>query len=81
MQQDDVENAISKDCLVSERFSFWLKSPKKSPKVLSTIQQKAQNNDLAPLFGDFSPCEILSEIKPPLGKPQMHQNTNYLFKI
>ena len=49
--------------------------------MLSTIQQKAQNNDLAPLFGDFSQCEKLSEIKPPLGKPQMHKDTNYLFKI
>ena len=48
--------------------------------MLSTIQQKAQNN-LAPMVGDFSQSEKLSEIKPPLGKPQMHKNTNSLFKI
>ena len=58
MKRDDVENAISKGCLISERFSFWLKSPQEKCQIttLSTIQQKA------PLFGDLSQCENLSEI-------------------
>ena len=33
-QRDDVENAISKGGLLSERFSLWLKSPMKSAKSL-----------------------------------------------
>ena len=30
MEWDDVENVISKGGLISERFSIWFKSPKKS---------------------------------------------------
>ena len=60
----------SKGSLISERFSFWLKSPKKSAKslpwALSTRREDAQGRDLALIFGDLNQIEKKSEIKPPL---------------
>jgi hypothetical protein len=60
---------VLKGSLISEPFSYWLKSPKKRQITpLSTIHliENAQRSDLAPIFGDLSQSEKLSEIKPPL---------------
>ena len=55
--------------LISVSFSFWLKSPNNGVKSLSwalcTTKEKVLS-ELAPLFGDLSQNEKLSEIKPPL---------------
>jgi hypothetical protein len=36
--------------------------------------EDAQGSDLAPIFGDFSQSEKLSEIKPPLESKYMYKN-------
>ena len=63
-------SVIIKGGLISESFSLWLKSPKMGTKLqpwgLSTKREDAQDLDLAPIFGDLSQNEKLSDIKPPL---------------
>ena len=54
----------SKGRLISVSFSVWLKSPNQAAKSLSCAILIGAN--LAPLFGDFSQSEKLSEIKRPL---------------
>ena len=60
----------AKGGLISERFSFWLKSPQKDAKSLSWASSlsvdSAQNNDLAAFLGDLSQSENFFEIKLPL---------------
>ena len=55
----------NKDGLISERFSIWLKSPQNVPNH-STEHLLFSWSQLAPIFGDLSQSEQLSEIKPPL---------------
>ena len=54
--------------LISESLSVWLKSPKMDAKSLpwALLVDSAQGMDLAPIFGDLSKSEKLSDIKPPL---------------
>ena len=55
----------NKGGLISERFSIWLKSPQTVPNH-STEHLLFRWSQLAPIFGDLSQSEQLSEIKPPL---------------
>ena len=55
----------SKGCLISERFSLWLKSPESQITILKTIHLK-KDSDLASFFEDLSQSNNISEIKPPL---------------
>ena len=61
---------IRKGGVISERFSFWLKSAKLSAKsrpwASSFYANITQGCGLAPIIGDVSQSEKLSEIKPPL---------------
>ena len=59
--------AQDKGCLISKKFSLWLKSPKKGAthypeRYLS--KYPPQGSDLASFWGDLSQSENLSEIKP-----------------
>ena len=58
----------TKGCLISERFSLWLKSPESQITILKTIRLKkdAHDSDLASFFEDLSQSNNISEIKPPL---------------
>ena len=56
--------------LILKSFSLQLKSPNMSAKSLPwasfLLVDSAQGSDLAPIFGDLSQIEKLSEINPPL---------------
>ena len=56
--------------LFSESFLVWLKSPKIGanhyPKHYPPRTQNAKDCNLAPMFGDFSQIENVSEINPPI---------------
>ena len=61
---------IRKGGVISESFSLWLKSAKlgakSRPWASSLYADSAQGCGLAPIIGDLSQSEKLSEIKPPL---------------
>ena len=64
---------LSKDGLISDGFSLWLKSPKKVPNP-----ECAQDRDLAPFFLSKSEKKNL-EIKPLLVNLQIIQPKNHKF--
>ena len=68
--QDIYYLIYTKGGLISESFSFWLKSPKMGAKsrswASSLFVDSPQGCSLVPIFGDLSQSEKLSEIKPPL---------------